>query len=103
MPVTNDSGIHRITADLAKARQKIVDMESGRVGVLHPTPEDRETPEQFQARNPHAGRAFENQLNARRADVARLEREFLDAMIAAGLWPVSTIISAMTIACGRPV
>jgi hypothetical protein len=96
VPITINSDLPRITADLAKARLRIQQMQDGRVGVLHPTPEDRETPEQFQARNPHAGRAFDANLKARYGDLARLERQYLDAMIADGHWPVSRIVETMS-------
>jgi hypothetical protein len=93
------SDLHRIKGDLAKAKQRIADMESGKVGTSAPTPDPlghiTESMEQFQARSPHTGRAFENQLNARRADVARLESEYLNAMLAERQWTPAGIIERM--------
>jgi len=95
LPIRNDSDLTRIIADLATCRAKIASMEAGTSGVRLPDPNDCESAEQFQARNPHAGAAFSNQLNARRADLVRLQGEYVLAMIAEGLWSYSAIIEAL--------
>jgi hypothetical protein len=84
VPIRNESGLTRIVQDLTKCRQKISDMEAGRVGVIPAA-----------AMHQSAGQAFERQLNARRSDVARLESEYLNAMLAERLWSPAAIIEAM--------
>jgi hypothetical protein len=84
MPTRNNPDLARITADLAKARQRVAQMTAGQVGAIP-----------AEAFHCDPGRAFENQLNARHADVARLEGEYVQAKLATGEWTAARIIEEM--------
>jgi len=90
------SELQRIESDLARAKQRVLEMENGQRGVSTLDPKNGESMEQVQARRPHAGLAFENQLLAQRMTVQRLEGEYVFAMIAEGKWQCADLITRMS-------
>lgn len=93
MPLVENHDIARIRGDLRHCKAKLAGMRAGTVGAA--VPEAGETLEQYQARNPHQGRAFENQMNALYVNIAKLESEYVHAMVASGIWSHAQIIAAL--------
>ena len=87
----NNFQIDRIKADLAKARQRIYELEN-------PAPIEL-TDSTYRDAGAHAIGAIAAssaaQLIARRNDVVRLEDEYLGAMIGSGRWKAGDIIRKM--------
>lgn len=83
--VRNDSDLARITADLAKARQRLAESESGEhiYGAATGIPSEL------------AGKAHGANVRNLYTTIARLENEYLLAMLADGKWSPIAIIEAM--------
>jgi hypothetical protein len=80
------SEIDRIRADMARCRQRIAEMREGKRGV-------RTGPWIEADGMPGAGLAFSNQQLAQETALARLEAEYVQAMIP--VWGPAAIISKM--------
>jgi hypothetical protein len=93
----------RIRADLARAKQRVHELETGKRGVKLPSGDfgGDQTQAAFNARNPHMGQALDNQLQAQRLAVARFELEYVNAMIPHP-WTPSKVIEAMSHVCPTP-
>lgn len=78
------SDLQRIQNDIARAKQRIAEMEAGTRGIVSDG-----------ARHTDPGRAFENQLHAQRQSLARFEEEYLTAMVAEHRWSPADIIRRM--------
>lgn len=84
MPISENIDLPRIRGDLEKCRQRICQMEAGTSGQI---------PEGY--RHVNAGMAQSNQLAARYVDLARLQIEFITAMIASKKWSAEELITRM--------
>jgi hypothetical protein len=84
MSITENIDLPRIRGDLEKCQQRIAQMEAGTGGII---------PETY--RHVNAGQAFGNQLKARYADLARLQNEYIFAMIASKKWSCEELILRM--------
>jgi hypothetical protein len=82
--VSNNSDVIRIIRDYGKATLKVAQLEAGKIGVIP-----------AEAAHQNAGLAFERQLNARRSDLARLESEYMLALIADHKAAAADVIKAM--------
>jgi len=89
MPITENIDLPRIRGDLEKCQQRICQMEAGASGVI---------PASYAHVN--AGMAFSNQLAARYVDLARLQMEFITAMIGSKKWSASELILRMEAPAG---
>jgi hypothetical protein len=94
MPLVENHRVPEIKAALAKAKLRVSQLQSGAMGVQQPSV--GESVADFQARNPHAGRAHENQLQAASVACNRLESELVQAMLASGQWSPGEIIARMS-------
>ena len=89
------SELERIRTDLARAKQRVSEIESGQRGVRS-VADWRAGDDAGGGSIPGAGHAAWNQLQAQRAAVTRLESELLNAMLSAHKWSPDAIIEAMT-------
>ena len=80
--------IQRIRADMARCKQRIAEIRQGTRGV-------RSGVWQIVEGMPGAGLAYSNQLRAQETSLARLELEYLNAMVAAHVWAPAAIIEAL--------
>lgn len=80
--------LERIRNDLARAKQRIAEMEAGQRGV-------RSGPWQESNGEPGAGLAFEGQLRGQYTALHRLELEYVNAMVP-NPWSPAAIIERMT-------
>lgn len=85
MPITNNSDLARIKADLAKAKRKLSESEQGQhiYGAATGIPAEL------------AGAAHGANIRNLYATIERLENEYLQAMLAERQWTASAIIEAM--------
>jgi hypothetical protein len=82
--------IDRIRADLARAKQRVAEIESGQRGVRAPDDWRQDTDGNL----PGHGLAYNAQLRAQRDAVARFELELVQAMIPHP-WSPAAVIAAM--------
>jgi hypothetical protein len=103
--LTEPDDLRRIRSDLKKARERVAAIQAGAMGS-RPTasigpggkgPLGGWETDGNKTGLPNGALAWSNQLKAREADVTRLERDYLFAMI--DVWGVSRILEAME---GKP-
>jgi hypothetical protein len=82
--------LQRIQRDLARAKQRVAEIESGQRGVRPPADWRQDT----DGSNTAHGLAYTAQLQAQRDTVTRLELEYVQAMIP-NPWSPAAIIEAM--------
>lgn len=93
------SELQRIRQDLARARERVAEIEAGKRGV-RPAADWRVGDDADGGNKTGHGRAYENQLNAQRAAVARLELEYVHAMLPK--WGAPAVIEAMERPAAKP-
>ena len=76
--------LQRIQNDIARCKERIAQIESGRRGVISET-----------YAHQNAGRAHENQLNAQRQALENFELEYVHACLAEHRWSPAAIIERM--------
>lgn len=78
------SDLQRITSDMKRCKERIAQMEQGERGQVPSS-----------CRHQDSGRAFERQLIAQRDALARLEMEYVQAMLAEHKWVPQVVMARM--------
>lgn len=90
------AGIEQILADLRKAKERVAAIRDGTMGVRGDSGNWNKSISSKVAM-PNGELARANQLRAREADVARLELQYVQAMLGERKWTAAAIIEAMTL------